>query len=214
MSAKRPASFTVFGVLCIVFASLGLLCNVGGLAITKVVEAAQSEADRAKAKAMEKELFERVPGYQTQAWAKLTVDVVMELLLLATGIGLLKMLSWSRPACIAYGLLTVLMQLANMVYIIAFVSPVLEDLVNKQLREQNPQVQVTVPGWALNLGVILASLLGMVFATILLIFALRPAMGQQLAMAGQPEGDLGRQDAPDYYDEDYQRQHHEPPPEM
>jgi hypothetical protein len=106
------------------------------------------------------------------------------------------------------------MQLANMVYTIAFVSPVLEDLVNKQLREQNPQAQLTVPGWALNLGVILVSLLGMVFATILLIFALRPAMGQQLAMAGQPGGDLGRQDAQDYYDEDYQRQRHEPPPEM
>jgi hypothetical protein len=99
MTAKRPASFTVFGALCIVFASLGLLCNVGGLAVSKAVEAAQSEADRAKAKAMEKELFERVPGYQTQAWAKMTVDVVMELLLLATGIGLLKMLPWSRPAC-------------------------------------------------------------------------------------------------------------------
>jgi hypothetical protein len=79
-------------------------------------------------------------------------------------------------------------------------------------KEQN--TPITVPAWALNLGAIFGSLLGMTFAIILLIFALRPAMAQQLAMAGQPEGDVGRQDAQDYYDEDYQRQRHEPPPEI
>jgi hypothetical protein len=216
MPGKRPASFTVFAVLCIVFASLGLLCNIGGLASAKALESLQSEADRAKAKAMEKEMLERIPGYQTQQWANLVVAVVMELLLLATGIGLLKMLPWSRLACITYGVLTILIQLALMIYTIAFISPVLEDVINRQLREQNPQAQVSVPGWLLNSGVIFISLVAMAFATTLLIFALRPKMAQQLAGAGNLDTDaaLGRQEPQDFYDEDYQRQRHEPPPEL
>ena len=215
MPAKRPASFTVFAILCIVFASLGLLCDVVGLAgqaFSSAIAGAQpkNQPGQLNQAEMQKELAERVPGYMAYQWGNLGLSFLMHLLLLATGIGLLRMLPWSRLTCIAYGLITILMQLGVMVYTIAFVTPVLDEIIERQFRAQN--APITVPGWVLNLGVIVGALVGMIFAVILLIFALRPAMAQQLAAAGLPDSDLGAQEPQDYYDEDYQRQRHEPPP--
>jgi hypothetical protein len=214
MPAKRPASFTVFAILCLVFASLGLLCDVLGLAGQAFSETISNmqpkpQPGQLDSAAMQKELKEKVPGYTPYQWGNLGLSFLLHLLLLATGIGLLRMLPWSRLTCIAYGLLTILMQLGVMVYTIAFITPVVDDLLERQFKAQN--APITVPGWALNLGVIVGALLGMIFAVILLIFALRPAMGQQLAAGGLPEGE-SVPEPQDYYDEDYQRQRHEPPP--
>jgi hypothetical protein len=217
MLRKRPASFTVFAVLCIVFGSLGLLCDVIGLAGQAASQALTDMQPKGKPgqinqAELQKELQEKLPAYQAYQWGTMTLSLVLHLLLLVTGIGLLKMQPWSRFACIAYSFLTILIQLGVLIYTLAFITPVMDDVLNRMFKEQN--TPITVPAWALNLGAIFGSLLGMTFAIILLIFALRPAMAQQLAMAGQPEGDVGRQDAQDYYDEDYQRQRHEPPPEI
>jgi hypothetical protein len=217
MERKRPGSFTVFAVLCMVFGGLGLLCDAIGLAGQAATQALTNMQPKGKPgqidqAQLQKELQEKLPAYQAYQWGNLTLSFVMHVLLLVTGIGLWKMQAWSRFACIAYGLLTILIQLGVLLYTLVFVTPVMDDILNRMFKEQN--TPITVPGWALNLGAIAGALLGMTFAVILLIFALRPAMGQQLAMAGQPEGDQGRQDSPDYYDEDYQRQRHEPPPEV
>ena len=215
MPVKRPASFTVFAVLCIVIASLGLLCDVVGLAGQAFSEAIagmqpKNQPGQINQAEMQRELKDRVPGYMAYQWGNLGLSFLLHLLLLATGIGLLRMQPWSRQGCIAYGLITILMQVGVMVYTIAFLTPVLDDIIERQFRAQN--TPITVPGWALNLGVIAGALFGMIFAVIVLIFALRPSMGRQLAAAGQPDSDLGAPEQQDYYDEDYQRQRHEPPP--
>jgi hypothetical protein len=63
-----------------------------------------------------------------------------------------------------------------------------------------------------NVTIFAFSGLGMVWAIILLIFALRPAMGHQLA-AARTDVDFGQQDGrADYYDEDYERRRRELPP--
>jgi len=219
MPAKRPASFTVFAVLCIVFASIGLLCDFIGLAsqaASKAIAGAQAKNNPGQLdqQEMQKEFETKLPAYLAYQWGTMAVSFVMHVILLATGIGLLRMLPWSRPMCIVYGVLTILIQLGVMVYTLAFITPLLDELLNKQFEKQG--TPVTVPGWALSLGVILGSLLGMTYAIILLIFALRPKMAQQLAGAGNLDTDtaLGRQEPQDFYDEDYQRQRHEPPPEL
>jgi hypothetical protein len=72
-----------------------------------------------------------------------------------------------------------------------------------------------LPAWFFIAIFMIAALIGMTFAVILLIFAIRPAMGRQLAGADAVEDSaLGRQEPQDFYDEDYQRQRHEPPPEL
>jgi hypothetical protein len=121
------------------------------------------------------------------------------------------MRSWSRLACILYGLCTIPLQLASMIYTIAFINPVMREYMNKQMNQANKQAG-QLPEWLFDVGAVFGALLGMTYAVILLIFALRPAMGRQLARASGAEDAFGRQGAEDYYDEDYQRRRHELPP--
>jgi hypothetical protein len=216
MPAKRPASFTVFGILCIVFGSLGLLCNVIGLAgqavqtaTAKTTPVKTGNPNNVDTAALEAYMRDKVPGYQAVALGSAALSLLMSGVLLASGIGLMKMQRWSRATCILYAGVTILEQLGAMVYQIAFVTPVIEEY----LQQLNPPPPL--PAWFFIAIFMIVALIGMTFAVILLIFAIRPAMGRQLAGADAVEDSaLGRQEPQDFYDEDYQRQRHEPPPEL
>jgi GYF domain 2 len=84
---ERPASVTVFGILNIVFGSLGLLCMPLGLAM----------------------IFVSPHPIYTAAWAKVwmlfsaAVGFVCTILLIVVGIGLLYLKAWARMWAFGYG---------------------------------------------------------------------------------------------------------------
>jgi hypothetical protein len=212
MPVKRPGSFTVFAILSIVFACLGLLCDILGLVGQVAGQAlAGSQAQGGMdTLALEKELQVRAPAYTAFVWGTAGITFLLHIVLLLAGIGLLQMRSWSRPLCILFAVLTIPLQLGSMIYTIAFINPVMREYMNKQFNQAGKK-SVDLPEWAFDLGAVFGALVGMTYAVILLIFALRPAMGRQLASA-RGEDSFERQGGEDYYDEDYQRRRHELPP--
>jgi hypothetical protein len=211
MPAKRPASFTVFAVLCIVFVSGGLACNACGLAGQVALPMLKGMAPKPgpgepDIDVLQRELEAKVPNYQAVQWGSMAISIVMSTLLLVTGIGLLKMQAWSRWTCILYGVSNILLQIALMVYNIAFVIPVTTEFMNEKMKAQN----VSLPPGLTTALTVIVSLIVMAFAVILLIFAGRPRMGEQLASIDAKQEPA----AADYYDEDYERRRREPPADI
>jgi hypothetical protein len=209
MPAKRPTSFTVFAVLSIVFGSLGLVCNACGLVSQAAMPALRGMQPKPAPgqpdpEVLQREFEAKLPGYQAYQWGTMGLSIILSTLLLVSGIGLLKMKAWSRWTCILYGVISILVQLAVMVYNVAYVGPATTELMNESMKSSN----VTLPGGLVTGFVVFVALLGMTYAIILLIFAVRPRMGEQLATFDDSQ-------LPDkeYYDEDYERQRREPPPD-
>lgn len=84
---QRPTSVTVFGILNIIFGSLGLICTPVGLVAIFVMPNAMNPAGGAL------------------AWLLLSLAIgfACTILLLTVGIGLLYLKAWARIWCLGYG---------------------------------------------------------------------------------------------------------------
>lgn len=156
---KRPAPVTVIGYLNIIFGILwilGFLC--GGLGLLMLVAIFNSTAIDAEpegkwSKEMLQTLInshiEHIPYITEVTVAEVLFLFAMTLLLLIAGIGLLRMKSWARKACIFYGVVTLLVYLALLGYNIAVVSPnmgaVKDDLTDWLANNPNPKGQTINP---------------------------------------------------------------------
>lgn len=164
---KRPTAITVFGVLNIGFAALGLV----GLLFT-VMMFAQSGASHNPMI----QIFRDNPAYA--AWIKITIPLglLSSLALLASGIGLLLMKNWARVLAIAYAIFSLVFglvgQVVNYLYLV------------KPMMEQASQARGPEAGAAIGgaIGGVLGGCIGMVYPIVLLIFMLRP----KLVAAFQP----------------------------
>jgi hypothetical protein len=114
------------GILNIVFGSIFLLCYVcSGLSLVTNAGAGGGGGfgggmDQA---AMWNFMTNEVPGYVAFSAGNVLLNLLASILLLTSGIGLLNMRSWARVGSIVYSILTILMQIAALVYQLAFVNP-------------------------------------------------------------------------------------------
>ena len=98
MGKTRPTSVTVFGVLNIIFGALGLLCIVMLTAVFAVGWAAGRDAFPRLA------VLERHPVALAWTLASIPLGLVATGVLIAAGIGLLKMKPWARTASIVWAI--------------------------------------------------------------------------------------------------------------
>jgi hypothetical protein len=112
MAVKRPAIISVVGILNIIFGSLGLLTIVccGPMAFLdseQWMKAMAPQAAGAQRPANEFSMgdMKEVPGWTAFTTAGLGVGAVTGSLLLASGIGLMKMKKWGQTLGIAYAIL-------------------------------------------------------------------------------------------------------------
>ena len=103
---KRPTAITVFGVLNIGFAALGL---IGILFAAAVFSMARNSGNPML------DIMRSNPSYA--AWIKITIPlgVLSSLALLASGIGLLMMKNWARKLAIAYAIFSLVFGLVGQV---------------------------------------------------------------------------------------------------
>jgi hypothetical protein len=116
MAVKRPAIITVVGILNTIFGSLGLLSIIccGPFSFFDTQQLMKAMAPQAAAAAQQPgnenpmANMKDVPGYMTFVSAGLAVSALTGSLLLASGIGLLRMKRWGRALGFTYAIVGIL----------------------------------------------------------------------------------------------------------
>jgi hypothetical protein len=107
---QRPAAATVLGILHLVFGILGLfaaifagLFQAAGPNLFGAAPGGPNNPGLALARALEE-----IPGQKAVAVAGLGMEIVLDVLLIAGGIGLLQMRLWGRTLSVLYAVLSIL----------------------------------------------------------------------------------------------------------
>jgi hypothetical protein len=145
---ERPTSVAVFGILNIVFGSLGLLCMAFGLIACFVWPDVMNSED------------------SDTPWTLLsgTVEFVSSMLLIVVGIGLLYLKRWARIWCLGYGWFAIvwgLISIVNSTWAI------------RSVASEYPQMAV-----AGGIGILCGTLVYLVYPVLLVIFMQRPNVRQ------------------------------------
>jgi hypothetical protein len=152
---ERPASITVFGILNIVFALLGLL----GIVVSSVMMFSEAAANNPVVMQMRQN-----PTYDL--WLKITIPLgaVSAIVLLCAGIGLLLFRSWGRTLSLVYAWYAIGFGLLGMLVNYLFlVRPMLE-----QARQDGGPEATGAFGGAM--GGVLGGCIALVYPILLLIF--------------------------------------------
>jgi hypothetical protein len=200
MALRRPTSLLVFGILHLTFGTLGLLGSLcGGLVmLSGVRERLQQwqEDMAATAPAPQKETLEyqarsvnameHSPLYRENMVIGGAGTVVLSVLLLAGGLGLVRMRPWARPVSLGYAALSLLLQAWQFVHAFVFFLPALNTFYEEEKgHTTDPGLLFTInlTQWTLYLTPVL-SVIYLVYPTLVLIWMLRPAVAQALRRGG------------------------------
>lgn len=169
---QRPISVTVFGILNIVFAAFGFF---GALA-SVMLFAAPGEASNNPIV----QIINENPGYAAYLKVSTVLGVLVSLLLLAAGIGLLKLMPWGRLVSIGYAIYAIIMVLVNSgVSYVFLVKP----LMDKAAAAHGPEAAGATAG---AIGGVFGGCFGLIYPILLLIFMFRP--GVAAAFRPSPAG--------------------------
>ena len=156
---QRPTSVTVFGVLNIVFAALGIFGLIGSIILFLIPVGSNNPVIK---------IMHENPAYA--AWLKICIPLGLLrcAALLAAGIGLLRLKSWARILSIVYAIYAVVFDiLAVVINFFFIIQPMLE-----QARQQHGPEAVGAIGGAI--GGTIGGCFGLIYPVLLLIFMLRP----------------------------------------
>ncbi|MHB1422959.1 MAG: hypothetical protein ACYC3I_07155 [Gemmataceae bacterium] len=118
-----------------------------------------------------KYMNEHVPGYRAFTIGALAVDFLMDLMLLAAGIGLLKMQPWARWLSLVYAPISILVHVSSFVYQIIWAMPATNALYSKVAMPGGLSSIMTV---STGIGVFL-NLLIIIYPIAVLIILLLPS---------------------------------------
>jgi hypothetical protein len=160
---RRPTAVTVFGILHIVFAGLGvigLLANVF-LLFAKPDLLKQNPAVK---------LMEDNPAYAN--WVKLSIPIglVNCCILLAAGIGLLALKEWARKLSIFYGIYALILAVVNMTFAYVFL---LRPMMEQAARQNGPEAAGAIGG-VFEAGI--GGCFALVYPILVLAFMTRPGI--------------------------------------
>ena len=156
---QRPASVTVFGVLNIVFAALGVMGIMASLAMFAVSSDSNNPVLN---------IVHENAAYATWLKVSIVLGFFSAVALLASGIGLLYLKPWARVLSIAYGVYAIVFGFLGIVMNFIFlVRPMLE-----QARGQHGPESAAALGGAI--GGSIGGCLGLIYPVLLLIFMCMP----------------------------------------
>jgi hypothetical protein len=169
---QRPASVTVFGVLNIVFACLGIL-GVMGSVILFLPQSANSNNP----------VIQIIHDNQAYAlWLKASIVLGLAAcsVLLAAGIGLLKLLPWARIVSIAYAIYAIVMSLVGtVVNYFMLVQPMMASAHGKSGAEAGAAIGGAIGG-------MLGGCLGLIYPVLMLIFMTKANVKAAFGAGSQP----------------------------
>ena len=164
---QRPTSVTVFGILNLVFAVLGL-CGVGlgvfGLAVASTLPAGEGPPN------LQREALQE-PGYQAFTYASIGLGALASIVLAIAGVGLLKLKSWGRSLSLGYAAYSIVMQIVGVVVSYIFV---IQPAVALAEQGNDPQAQTQM--FAAIFGGAVGGCLGLIYPFLLAFFMFRPTV--------------------------------------
>jgi len=174
---QRPTSVTVFGILNIGFGVLGIFSLLGTMLVFAMLKDTTNNPML--------QLIHNNPGYTAWMHLCVVIGVAARAVLLAAGIGLLKLKPWARTVSIGYGMYEIVMVLVSAVVSYIFlVQPMLEQAHMKQ----GPEAAGAAIGGAI--GGMIGSCFGLIYPVLLLIFMMRAnvvaAFRSPAPASGQP----------------------------
>lgn len=159
MKIQKTTTVTVFGILNIAFAVLGIISVIGMLALFAVV------GDTSKNPVLQ--LIHDSPAYAIWMKTSMVVGLLMAGLLLTAGIGLLQCQRWARVLSISYAIYSIIMLVVSTVVNFFFmVLPLLHQAQSKSGPEQAGAIGGAIGGTV-------GGCFGLIYPVLLLIFMLR-----------------------------------------
>ena len=182
---KRPTSVTVFGILNIVFAVIGM-CGVAVTAAQPAIQQAVEQAAKADGQEVQQDpvqkLLAAAPKVRLIANISTGSGVVVSLVLLISGVALLLMRPWGRTLSIVYAVYDIISKIALSALSFWFIQSALEG------QEEVPaEIPVgTLQGiFAFSFGCSL--IFGLVYPIVLLIFMFRTTVTEAFGVSGRSE---------------------------
>jgi len=168
---QRPTSVTVFGVLNIVFAVLGVIGIAGTIVMFAKMDAARNPLVK---------LMQDSPAFA--AWMKLSLPlgIASTLVLLCAGIGLLMLKRWGRKLSIGYAVYAIVFGLLGTAVNFYFLLLPALDKISDRV---GPEEAAAIGG---AVGGTLGGCFGLIHPILLLIFMTRPKVVAAFSTAGGP----------------------------
>jgi hypothetical protein len=194
LKRQMPTSVQVIAILHLVYGGLAIslgLCN-GALQASGGVNNFRPPAPPPGAKVqlppdvgprMQRFFEDSIPFYNGIQITYLALWFVLSAVLVVAGIGLLGMRPWSRKLSLGYGFSSIAFQLANFIYLIAFVISAANDFY-RQMEQEFPNMPLLAVARTTTMVTFAFQLLGLIYPIVVLVLLTR--RGVVAAFAGQP----------------------------
>ncbi len=164
----RPISVTVFGILNLVFAALGL-CGLGFSIITFMISQNSNMPNPVM------EMMRTNQFYMSYMYAVMLLGLVFTVVLVVAGIGLLRFKPYGRTLSIIYSVYSIVICIVGTaVNYFALVAPLLNDA------QKIPNAAMRAGAIGGAIGGMVGGLLGLIYPVLLLVFMYRRNVMQAL----------------------------------
>jgi hypothetical protein len=209
MAGRRATVLTVMGILNIVFGSLFMLCNLCA-AVGLMFLFSSSSLFALPGFNVGPDMLEfmkqEVPAYVPVTVSHVVLSLILDIVLLVSGIGLLNVQRWGRALALIYCVVSIPMQLGITVFTVAVVNPAMQrwqlDFFGR-MGAQLPPGAMGGNSVTNNLMSLVVGILWVVYAVVLLIMMVVPST--RAAFAGGPPSREPFPDRP--YDADDEDRH-------
>lgn len=207
---RRPTIILVMAILNMVMGGITLLCGLcaaGGNALLAAMATSAPGAVGNPVQDMTTFLNKEVPGWQAVEIGRGILLILFAIVLVVSGIGLLKMQKWARWLSVSYAVVSLLFTLGYTVFELGLVLPATEKY-QKQQEQLNKSV-APPPGFQAGqrvgsmVGIVIASGVSIAFAIALAIVMFLPDVAA--AFAGKNQKRHRRDYGEDDYEEDDER---------
>jgi hypothetical protein len=164
---QRPTSVSIFGILNMVFACLGVLGTLGSIAMFYLPGNSNNPVIK---------IMQENPSYAAFIKLSIPLGFLNSIILLTAGIGLLNLKNWARLLSIGYAIYAIVFALLSMALNIIFV---MRPLLEQASQRQGPEEAGAIGG---AIGGSVGGCFALVYPILLLIFMTRP----KLVAAFQP----------------------------
>jgi hypothetical protein len=168
---QRPTAVSVFGVLNIAFAAMGVMGMFAGLALLRMNTDSNNPAIRA---------MEDSPGYRMWIQMSVPLGLLSSIALLVSGIGLLMMKNWSRLLAIIYAIYALVLA---MIGIAVTVTCLLIPMLDRAVHQSSAEAAGAIAG---AIGAMIGSVFALIYPILLLVFMTRRTVVGAMRTVPQP----------------------------
>jgi hypothetical protein len=145
MRRERPGSVLVMAILQIVFGVIALLLNIcgggfqlaGGNKLLMPAGNPQAAQQQQFQDDLEKLMREKVPQYDLMQYGELALGLVAAVVMIVSGVGLLKVRRWGRWLAIGYACYSIAHTVLSFIFALVFTVPAMREFIAQESQKPN-----------------------------------------------------------------------------